>query len=93
MFTQRLRLWTAATLVMLGLYICASSHFFMGQTLNSSFSMLSLFFSVYVNRRRPAWMHRPDSIGRDKNSIGRSKNSIGHDASSRPMEFFFCWSR
>jgi hypothetical protein len=39
---------------MFGLYICASSHFFMGRTLNSSFSMLSLFFSVYVNRRRPA---------------------------------------
>jgi hypothetical protein len=44
--------------------------------------MLSLFFSVYVNRRRPAWLHRPDSIGRSKNSIGHSKNSIGRDASS-----------
>jgi hypothetical protein len=29
---------------MFGLYICANSYFFMGRTLNSSFSMLSLFF-------------------------------------------------
>jgi hypothetical protein len=61
----------------------------MGRTLNSSFSMLSLFFSVYVNRRRPAWLHRPDcvgrsknSIGRNKNPVGRSKNFVGRDASS-----------